>query len=383
MDYFGLKSFIFLISSISLFFSVLIFLIYSINNIRKSTLEFFICVLFFLLTVRIFSIHLFANELTSDFPHFLLINNLTSRIGLPILFFVVIFSAGPRRLHGVDFFHLIPPTLFFIHFSPIFFSSANEKISLIHFLEKFGYDAIWNFGLFKSQLLINFMKYFSLYAYSILIVGYMVKEQRFKRMPKPLFRFFAWSLVIFGINLIPSLFSHFRNEIWEWASLVNLFSFSIFLLGIFFIPEFLFPAKKNKVGGFETPLSEDEMLAYQPNKQESIFIRLERVFEEEKPFLNPEFSLKHLERQLGISGKYIGEAVKANTGLNFASFVNQTRLNYLEEIVSKSDWQELKNKPLEVIAQELGFKSLSSFYLWIKKQHQCTPKEYLDSLEKS
>lgn len=383
MDYFGLKSVLFLISSISLFFSILIFLIYSINNSKKSALEFCLMAVFFLLVLRIFVIHLFANQLLLDYPHFLLINNLTSRIGLPLFLFVVILSTTPRKLYWFDSFHLIPPLLFVIHFFPIFQSSALEKIDLIKHLEQTGYDQVWELGTFKSTILINFMKYFSLYGYTSLILIHIFKNQNFRKIPKPLARFFTWGLVFFGINLIPSFYSHFKNDIWEWASLVNLISFSIFLVGVFFIPDFLFMrSKENSNGLIKIPGLEGTDFT-KKNNLETIYDKIDKFFKEEKPFLNPDFSLKIVEKELGISGKYIAEAIKEKVGVNFSTYVNQERLYFFEENNKKIGSEAFKDKSLEDIAQEMGFKSLSTFYTCIKKHKGCTPLEFLNSLESS
>ena len=381
MDYFGLKSALFLISSISLFFSILVFLIYSINNSKKSTLEFCLMAVFFLLVLRIFVIHLFANQLLLDYPHFLLINNLTSRIGLPIFFLVVIFSSTPRKLNWFDSFHVIPPLVFVIHFFPIFQSSALEKIDLIKQLEQTGYDQVWELGTFKSTILINFMKYFSLYGYTSLILIHIFKNQNFRKIPKPLARFFSWGLVFFGVNLIPSFYSHFKNDIWEWASLVNLISFSIFLVGLFFIPDFLFSRKNENSKDFD--LIPDLKVAELPKKNnlEVIYGKVDKFFKERKPFLSSDFSLKTVEKELGISGKYVAEAIKEQAGVNFTTYVNQERLLFLEENTKTKGVEIFKDKPLEVIAQELGFKSFSSFYNSIKKQKGCTPVEFFNSLE--
>lgn len=381
MDYFGLKSVLFLISSISLFFSILIFLIYSINNSKKSALEFCLMAVFFLLVLRIFVIHLFANQLILDYPHFLLINNLTSRIGLPLFLFVVIFSTTPRKFNWLDSFHLLPPILFLIHFFPIFQSTTPEKINLIKLLEQSGYDQVWNMGTFKSTFLIYFMKYFSLYGYTVLILWHLFKNQNFRKIPKPLVRFFSWGLVFFGVNLIPSFYSHFINDIWEWASLVNLISFSIFLVGVFFIPDFLFSRRNENSKNFD--LIPDLKVADLPKKNnlEVIYGKVDKFFKERKPFLNQDFSLKTVEKELGVSGKYVAEAIKEQAGVNFTTYVNQERLFFLEENTKIKGVGTFKDKPLEVIAQELGFKSLSSFYNSIKKQKGCTPIEFFNSLE--
>ena len=117
------------------------------------------------------------------------------------------------------------------------------------------------------------------------------------------------------------------------------------------------------------------------NNLEVIYGRVDKFFKERKPFLNQDFSLKTVEKELGVSGKYVAEAIKEQAGVNFTTYVNQERLFFLEENTKIKGVGTFKDKPLEVIAQELGFKSLSSFYNSIKKQKGCTPIEFFNSLE--
>jgi YesN/AraC family two-component response regulator len=106
-----------------------------------------------------------------------------------------------------------------------------------------------------------------------------------------------------------------------------------------------------------------------------LFQRIESYFQNDKPYLNVDFSLSHAERALGISGRYISEAIKQERGQNFSAFVNQARLEYYSNYLSKN--MALNGKTVDEIAFELGFSSVNSFYQVVKKSKGCTPKEFL------
>lgn len=379
---------IYLLTSATVFFTFVIFILYVRNNFNKGGIFLGIAFLLFCLGLRFFSIHLYLNELIQEFPHFLLINNLTSRVAMPVLYFVVLSSLYSWKLKWFDGLHAILPVLFVLHFSEIFFAPAAIKVALIQEMNQLGYESVWQKGVFKSRYLVNAIKYLTLYGYVFLILSLLLWSKNYKRLPNHLSLFFKLALVFLFINLIPSLISHFGLDIWEYASAVGATSTLLFILGIFMVPDFLFPKVNSNLdavldfGSVTSRTLETFADKATEDVNSKLFSQITTYFEEEKPFLNQDFSLRSLEKYFGISGRYISESIKMHTGLNFSTYVNQARLNYLADTIGVNHSESTKNKPLEVLAQELGFQSFSSFYQFIKKQKGCTPKEFLISLEK-
>lgn len=370
---------IYALTSASVFLSFLVFIIYSRNNFNRGLLYKGISILLLTLSFRFFTIHLYLNHLISDYPHFLLLNNLTSRLGLPILYFVVLSSLYSWKFKWFDLFHLILPILFVVHFSAIIFGPVSHKILLIEEMDRFGYEIIWQKGIFTSPYLINAIKYLTLYGYTALIFVLLVWSKNYNRLPNHLLAFFKLALLFLLVNLIPSLISHLGLDIWHYASLIGAASTLLFTIAVFLVPDFLFPRiqPQTSLEHFSI-LSKEETLdprCLQELKENHLFQRLESYFRIEKPFLDQDFSLSQVEKHLGISGRYISEAIKQETGLNFSAYVNQARLNYLAVYLSKD--LSLRDKNMDEIAYELGFRSVNSFHQFIKKTKGCTPKEYL------
>lgn len=372
---------IYALTSASVILSFLVFIIYSRNNFNRGLLYKGISILLLALSFRFFTIHLFLNHLISDLPHFLLLNNLTSRIGLPILYFTVLSSLYSWKFRWFDWFHFVLPILFVIHFSAIIFGPTSQKLELIKEIDLLGYEIIWEKGIFKSLYLINAIKYLTLYGYTFLIFVMLVWDQNYKRLPRHLMTFFKMSVLFLFVNLIPSLISHLGMDIWNYASLIGAASTLVFTILVFLVPDFLFPAVEGQSRSAEVanaPRVEDQSCSsIDLQKENQLFRRIEYYFSSEKPFLDPDFSLTQAERYLGISGRYISEAIKQETGVNFSSYVNQARLNYLTIYLSKE--LNTKGKTVDEIAGELGFRSVNSFYQYIKKTKGCTPKEFLNS----
>ena len=369
------------LTSASVFLSFLVFIIYSRNNFNRALLYKGISILLFTLSFRFFTIHLYLNQLIADYPHFLLLNNLTSRIGLPILYFVVLSSLYSWKFKWFDLFHLVLPVLFIVHFSSIIFGPISQKLVLIEEMEKLGYEIVWQKGIFTSPYLINAIKYLTLYGYTFLIISLLIWSRNYKRLPGHLLTFFKLALVFLVVNLIPSLISHLGLDIWNYASLIGAASTLLLTISVFLVPDFLFPSDQisNPLQAFHVvgkTISQTAICSISP-KENQLFKKIEAYFESEKPFLDQDFSLSHAERHLGISGRYISEAIKQEAGMNFSAYVNQARLSYFNVYLSKDE--RMKGKTVDEIANELGFRSVNSFYQYIKKTKGCTPKEYLKS----
>lgn len=376
---------IYALTSSSVFLSFLVFIIYSRNNFNRGIVYKGIAFLLLTLSFRFFTIHLYINHLISDYPHFLLLNNLTSRLGLPILYFVLLSSLYSWKFKWFDALHLILPILFLVHFSNVIFGSVTDKLALIQEMEIHGYEIIWQKGIFGSLYLINAIKYLTLYGYTFLITTLLVWFSNYKRLPKPLLTFFKLALVFLVINLIPNLISHLGVDIWNYASLIGAASTLLFTFGVFLVPDFLFPIEtrsieETRITSCNVTESED-LEVPQMAKSRQLFDRIDIYFKERKPFLDQDFSLSHAEKHLGISGRYISEAIKEETQLNFSAFVNQARIAYLRELLSKKS--NFREKTVDEISAELGFRSVNSFYQVVRKSKGCTPKEFLEAELKS
>ncbi len=377
---------IYALTSSSVFFSFLVFVIYSRNNFNRGIVYKGISILLLTLSFRFFTIHLYINHLISDYPHFLLLNNLASRLGLPILYFVLLSSLYSWTLKWFDALHLVLPILFLVHFSNVLFGSVTEKLALIQEMELHGYEIIWHKGIFDSLYLINAIKYLTLYGYTFLILTLLLWPSNFKRLPKHLLTFFKLALVFLFVNLIPSLISHAGVDIWNYASLIGAASTLLFTFGVFFVPDFLFPidsvVTERKASTHESSSTEVAEIYSHLGKSNQLFERIEAYFKDKRPYLDQDFSLSHVEKYLGISGRYISEAIKEETQLNFSAYVNQARIAYLKESLNREILSKESNfsvKTMDEIANELGFRSVNSFYQVVRKTHGCTPKELLET----
>jgi AraC-like DNA-binding protein len=102
------------------------------------------------------------------------------------------------------------------------------------------------------------------------------------------------------------------------------------------------------------------------------FEKIEKYITDNKRFTDPNFSLERLSVELNLSRSYLSKQINKNFG-SFTDYLNykkieQSKIFLLEDMDTKYT--------LEVLAYECGFKSKSNFFLWFKKQNNCTPLEW-------
>ncbi|MEO9485636.1 MAG: helix-turn-helix domain-containing protein [Ekhidna sp.] len=100
------------------------------------------------------------------------------------------------------------------------------------------------------------------------------------------------------------------------------------------------------------------------------------VLEDEKLYLNPEFSRKHLGDRLQLSDVKISNIIGNQLDTTFYELVNEMRVREAKLLLNQGLSSTLT---LEAIAQRAGFKSKTTFYKFFKNKLGMNPREYLKS----
>ncbi len=102
--------------------------------------------------------------------------------------------------------------------------------------------------------------------------------------------------------------------------------------------------------------------------------KLQQLIEAEKPYLNPDLSLRSLADQLGIHANQLSWLLNDGFGKNFNEFINHYRVEAFKELA-----KDPKNANLTImsIAYDCGFNSKTVFNTYFKKEAGLTPKQYL------
>ena len=110
------------------------------------------------------------------------------------------------------------------------------------------------------------------------------------------------------------------------------------------------------------------------SKVEGLRSRILCLMENEKPYLNMDYTLSEMSKQLDVSANLISMLINSKMNTSFPDFVNSYRINLALELLK--DFKK-KNLTIETIAYECGFSNRTSFYKAFKKQTGKLPGEYL------
>ena len=105
---------------------------------------------------------------------------------------------------------------------------------------------------------------------------------------------------------------------------------------------------------------------------------MKRYLDDEKPYLNPNFSVAQISLDLGVPQNHVSYCINSLFKTKFSKLrtslrVEQTKIYLYDSKISKIT--------IDGIAQMAGFSSRSSFYNAFKEETGITPSEYLKIIE--
>lgn len=129
----------------------------------------------------------------------------------------------------------------------------------------------------------------------------------------------------------------------------------------------------------EERIPEPEENLQKLQKYKHISKSLEKLFEEEAIFLNPQLVQEHVANRLQVSVRELARTISYVYGLSFPDFINTWRIQYLvEKRKSNEVWRSYS---LEVLAESGGFGSRQGLNNAIKRLYQTSPGKYFGSNE--
>jgi AraC-like DNA-binding protein len=142
----------------------------------------------------------------------------------------------------------------------------------------------------------------------------------------------------------------------------------------------------------ENKINLDKLLWYKPNiytnfspkemvsstqlsSSEKLFYLIESHMKIEKPWLDPEYNIDKMARDLQTNTLYISQAVNLCAKINFKSYLNDYRLSsFIEEMKKERE----NNISLKDIYINTGFNNQATFNRVFKAKFNMTPQEYFE-----
>jgi len=106
--------------------------------------------------------------------------------------------------------------------------------------------------------------------------------------------------------------------------------------------------------------------------------RLTAHISENKPYLDPDLSLRDLANQIDIHPNHLSWILNQSIGLNFNEFINQYRIEAFKILALAPENEKLT---IEGLAFESGFNSKTVFNTYFKRATGLTPKQYMKQHE--
>lgn len=100
--------------------------------------------------------------------------------------------------------------------------------------------------------------------------------------------------------------------------------------------------------------------------------KLEHIFFEEKPFLNPELTISLLAKSIDIPPKQVSQVINETYQTNFFDYINNQRIEYAKSLIVKANKSDTQNT-IQQIFYDSGFNSKSTFNRAFKKYTGITP----------
>ena len=174
----------------------------------------------------------------------------------------------------------------------------------------------------------------------------------------------AWNLSIFtGVSLI--WLAYFTASYTSYISGALSFSFAFYLTGLL-----LFFKRKNN---FITKTKKEKYAATKiaTNQAEEILKKITTVMQKEQLYKNPNLTLPILAKKLNMRPQLLSQFVNDNLNKSFSQFINEYRIEEATQILTSQP-----NIKIEIVAEQCGYNSKSTFYSAFKKITNTTPAKF-------
>lgn len=104
----------------------------------------------------------------------------------------------------------------------------------------------------------------------------------------------------------------------------------------------------------------------------SLYYRVLLVMEKERPFLNPDLNISLLAKMAITNRTHLSAAINRMTGSNFSTWLAEYRVNYVIHLMNDTGMNNM-----DVLYEQAGFSSRTTFYRQFKQITGLTPKQFL------
>lgn len=179
----------------------------------------------------------------------------------------------------------------------------------------------------------------------------------------------VWVMSVF-LGVFAIWFAYFTSRYTSY--IVGALSFSFVLYSSIFV-FFANRGKKPLIPPTSKPKYANKKIEDQ--EAQAILKKIEKVMLEEQAYKNPNLTLPKLAKQLNISTHMLSQLLNDKLEKSFPNFINEYRIEEAKRIL-----QDEPHLKIEVVAEQCGFNSNSTFYAAFKKFTDTTPARYIGNI---
>lgn len=184
---------------------------------------------------------------------------------------------------------------------------------------------------------------------------------------------YALLLLLLGLVLYAA-----EGKVWlQWLIVTLLGAFMVLMLirWLLGVTLYISPAKEKCIMGLAEGQKPLERMKDDGEKMRVLFERVQRIMEEDKPYLDPKFELQDLASMAYTNKTYLSRTINLISGKNFCQFVNTYRIDYAAGLCRMDPASKV-----EAISRMSGFNSCVTFTMAFKVNMGETPGEYLSRM---
>lgn len=345
----------------SIFLSILYFL-GELNVKNKTSTNYYLFIIFLLISFLQFNSFLWSSELILEYPHFLYIN-IPSVVLLGPILERYLFKMWD---HNQEEFGIFLKKCFFslfilLFFFPILFKNSEEKRIVI--------QSIYSGSEIFTDKVTKLCSILILLFYIIKItvrfsgdfrVSTLKKSSTLKIISLILILSFTTTLIAFISLILGNTISSTYNGI-----LIGTFLCVVYIIRQRY-PEFFLEVKKIAQEEKKYKISQLKNLDLNVVKS-----KLEKLFLEDKIYLQEDISLSVLAGKLGLTPHQFSEFLNQEEKINFFQLINKYRIEEAKKLLLDKE-----KKTILSVAYEVGYQNKSTFNELFKKETGLTPTEW-------
>jgi len=294
-----------------------------------------------------------------------------------------------RKLVLTDAIHFIPALLHFVEFLPYYLLPLNEKVEILRTDLMSPLGMVTHTQGLLPPYLHNYIRGAQGLFYGGLMLWVINKQRKHKgsttahenQMFRWLFSISALQ-IIYATTLLAVYPSPNVDSALKYTIIYALISASFIYVAAMMVrkPAILMGMPKPAVVaaikpphatlGTDGPAKRENKKTSTHTEWQPQIFQIENYFIENRPFLNSEYRLSDLARDLDIPTHQLSYIFNHVLNKSFSDYLNELRINYLKELTLD---EKASNYTLEALASKAGFGSRSSFIRVTKKLTGETP----------